>query len=138
MNLFLAKNRGETVKNQNFRKKFFERSHIAYVLSWDITYFCAKFQLLTPNLLRVSHTHTHTRTETQLYIYTSALARLRRADNDDSNYEKRSILNIERVYVAPIFLFGLFYVNTLKEENIFKLIRNIAPFFEFCLVHYLL
>ena len=33
--------------------------------------------------------------------------------------------------MAPIFLFGLFYVNTLKDENIFKLIRNISPYFDF-------
>ena len=63
--------------------------------------------------------------------YTSASARLRRADNEESSYKKRSILNIERVYVAPILIFGLFYVNTLKEENIFKLIRNIPPFSDF-------
>ena len=65
------------------------------------------------------------------HLYTSALAQLRRADNEESSYKKRSILNIERVYVAPIFLFGLFYVNTLKEENIFKLIHNIPTFFDF-------
>ena len=45
-----------------------------------------------------------------------------------TSYKKRS--SIKRVYVAPIFLFGLFYVNTLKDENIFKLIRNISPYFD--------
>ena len=65
-----------------------------------------------------------------IYIYyTSALARLHRADNGVSSYKKRSILNIERVYVAPIFLFGLFYVNKLKDENIFK--RKISLYFDF-------
>ena len=56
---------------------------------------------------------------------------LRRADNADFSYMKRTILNIERVFVAPIFLFGLFYVNTLKDENIFKLIRKITSYFDF-------
>ena len=66
-----------------------------------------------------------------IYIYTSALAWLRRADNEESSYKKRSTLNIERVYMAPILIFGLFYVNTLKEENIFELIRNIPSFSNF-------
>ena len=35
--------------------------------------------------------------------------------------------------MAPIALFGLFYVDTLKDENIFKLTRNIPPFFDFLL-----
>ena len=65
-----------------------------------------------------------------IYTHTSPLARLRRADNEVSIYKKRSILNIERVYVAPIFLFGLFYVNTFKNENIFKPIRNISLYFD--------
>ena len=67
-------------------------------------------------------------------MYNSALGRLRRAGNDESSYKKRSILNIERVYVAPIFLFGLFFFNTLKDENIFKRIRKITPYLDFLFV----
>ena len=59
------------------------------------------------------------------------MARLRWADNEESGYKKRSIFNIERVYVALIFLFGLFDVDTLKDENIFKLIGNISQYFDF-------
>ena len=35
--------------------------------------------------------------------------------------------------MALIFLFRLFYDNTLKKKNIFKLTRNIPPFFDFLL-----
>ena len=43
--------------------------HISFHLSWEITYFCAKFQRLTPNRLRVYKEQTHTRTEIEIYIY---------------------------------------------------------------------
>ena len=42
---------------------------MAYSLGWGITYFCAKFQLLTPNHLRVYKGQTDKQTETQIYMY---------------------------------------------------------------------
>ena len=64
------------VEKSKYSKKIFwtiSQRHKAYVLSWDITYFCAKFQLLTPNRLRVykrqTDRQTNRQTETHVYIY---------------------------------------------------------------------
>ena len=59
-------------EKSKFSKKIFctiSQRHIAYHLSWEITYFCAKFQRLTPNRLRVYKEQTHTRTEIEIHIY---------------------------------------------------------------------
>ena len=58
-------------EKSKFSKKIFwtiSQRHIAYHLSWEITYFCAKFQRLTPNRLRVYKEQTHTHTEIEIYI----------------------------------------------------------------------
>ena len=55
-------------EKSKFSEKIFwtiSQRHIAYVLSWDITYFCAKFQLLTPNRLRVYKEQTDKQTDKQ-------------------------------------------------------------------------
>ena len=83
---FGEKSRRYGEKSKFLNKIFWTISqrHTAYVLSWDITYFCTKFQLLTPNRLRFykgqTHTHTHTQRLSFIYRYRLAgMARLRRA-----------------------------------------------------------
>ena len=50
-----------------FERFFFKDLAAAYSyrLSWEITYFCAKFQRLTPNSFRVYEGHTHRHTDVQ-------------------------------------------------------------------------
>ena len=53
--IFVEKSRRIGEKSK-FLKKFFKaisQRQIVYVLSWNITFFCAKFQLLNPHRLRV-------------------------------------------------------------------------------------
>ena len=63
-------------EKSKFLKKFFatiSQWHIAYHSSWEISYFCAKFQLLTPNSFKVykEHTDRHTdrHTEIEIHVY---------------------------------------------------------------------
>ena len=58
-------------KSKISKKIFWKISqrHVAYVFCWETTYFCAKFQLLTPNRLRVYKGDRQTDRQTFRYIY---------------------------------------------------------------------
>ena len=47
------------------------------------------------------------------------------------SYEKCLLSNIDKLYLAPSSSFRSFYVNTLKDENMFILIREITTYFNF-------
>ena len=66
-----------------------------------------------------------------IYIYTSALARLRRADNNHPSNKKCSSLTIEIVH---------FFVDTLKDGSMFTFLRKIRTnrYFTSHLTRYLL
>ena len=69
--IFAEKSRRNVEKSRFSKKNFWTISQwpIAYVLSWSITYFCAKFQLLTSHRLRVYKEQTdRTKKNTQVYI----------------------------------------------------------------------
>ena len=77
---FFVKISARNGEKSEFLKKFFwtiSLRHIAYHLSWKITYFCAKFQLWTYNSFWVykEHTDRHTEwhtgrhTEFEIYVY---------------------------------------------------------------------
>ena len=68
---FVEKSRKNDEKSKISKKHFCTISqwHIPYHLGLEITYFCVKFQRLTPNSFQVYNEHTDRQTEIEIYIY---------------------------------------------------------------------